>query len=688
MIQIQSRHDLGPVTLLYWTDEQGHIGLSLIQKGESRPFAQKNQFIEPLVQVHVRGDAYPGAYSNGHTLSGSPSAYRFTFLSQEAADTSVITLLKDDKGHKIRHLALWEEGWEAIVMRSEFINETDQPVILEDLSSFCIGGMTPFEPGDAPGVLVRHLYQSAWSAEGRLLSDPLERLNLEPSWSGHGVRVEKISQVGSMPVRGHFPFEAVEDVKNHVVWAAQLAINSSWQIELKRKDDTASLYGGLGDFDTAHWCKEIAPGASFLSPEAYVTVVNGDLTDACQSLLTIQKSRNTLMPKELPLLFNEYCTTWGVPSDENLSRILEKIRGKGFDCLVMDAGWFSEGDVQWFENGGDWNVCKELFPHGLKDLVDRIHQAGMKAGIWFEWEDAAYKAKVRKHTDWMLHRHGHILEESGKQYLDLQNPEVIAYLDEKVIGLLKANGFDYIKVDYNGTIGIGCDGAESLGEGLRRNMEASKGYFRRMKEKLPELMIENCSSGGHRLEPSMMEVSTMASFSDAHECPEIPVIAADLHNLILAGQSQIWAVLRKEDSLKRLTYSLTAAMLGVMCLSGDIYDLSQEQEDQVYRGTSFYKQVSGVIRDGRSRVYRDGITSYRHLTGWQAVVRTSEDQRSCLVVAHRFAADDPVRIQVPVSPAFSICSTYGDGSETVDLQSGILTLTLPEDFSGVAILLQ
>lgn len=45
---------------------------------------------------------------------------------------------------------------------------------------------------------------------------------------------------------------------------------------------------------------------------------------------------------------------------------------------------------------------------------------------------------------------------------------VEGYLTNKVIGTLKKYEFDYMKIDYNDTIGLGSDGAESLGEGLRK----------------------------------------------------------------------------------------------------------------------------------------------------------------------------------------------------------------------------
>ncbi len=157
---------------------------------------------------------------------------------------------------------------------------------------------------------------------------------------------------------------------------------------------------------------------------------------------------------------------------------------------------------------------------------------------------------------------------------------------------------------------------DSLGEGLRQNMQAMLGFFRRMRKKIPNLWIENCSSGGHRLEPSLMGVTDMASFSDAHECDEIPIIAAQLHRLILPGQSQIWAALRAKDSIRRINYSLINTFLGVMCISGDVWELSEEQWAKVDEGISFFKEVRDIIRDGISTFHGEVSESWRHPEGW------------------------------------------------------------------------
>lgn len=304
------------------------------------------------------------------------------------------------------------------------------------------------------------------------------------------------------------------------------------------------------------------------------------------------------------------------------------------------------------------NVSQELFPDGLLRTTQAIRDCGMKPGIWFEIENVGEAAEQYRNEAHLLKRDGVVLTTSMRRFFDMRDSWVQDYLTEKVIGTLKTYGFEYMKVDYNDTIGIGCDGAESPGEGLRQNMCASLDFIEKVKREVPGIILENCASGGHRLEPLMMSRMSMASFSDAHECEEIPVIAANLHRVILPRQSQIWAVIRREDSLKRIAYSVANTFLGRMCISGDVTELTGSQWDVIDRGIAFYKKIAGVIKHGTTFYYGSRITSYRNLRGWQGILRVS-DTGEAYAVFHIFTKEeDAVRIPLPGGREWKVEDSY------------------------------
>ena len=683
MMKKYSEYLFGDILVQYRLNDADEMSLSVVPAVLKDRVLEKPHKPGPLAELHARGDRLPDGYGNGHTLAGTS---HLKFISQVLEGDTVVTTVGDGSGRTVYHRLRYEEGLQALRVSTVFENTGDAPVVLNLLSSLNLGGITPFTEGDASGALYLHRILSMWSAEGRLKTESIEEAMLEPSWSGHALRLVKFGQLGSMPVRGYFPFAAVEDRKAGVTWAVQLACPTSWQIELRRKDDCLNLMAALPDEDYGRWAKKILPGESFETPEAYLTVGIGGVDEVSQRLLTVHRKNMPHPDAKLPVMFNEYCTTWGNPSHENLREIVRVLKGRGMEYLVIDAGWYRKPGIGWSECGGDWiPEEKEMFPDGLKATADMIRENGMKPGIWFEAETAAPLSDLFQQRDLLLTRDGTVIDTGGRRFLDLRKEEAQAYLDERVTGLLARCGFSYIKVDYNDCIGIGCDDPDSLGEGLRRNGEGTLRFFRRMREALPELVIENCSSGGHRLEPAMMAVSDMASFSDAHECAEIPIIAAALHRVILPAQSQIWAVLRKDDSIRRINYSLINTFLGVMCLSGDVTRFSKAQWEKVGEGTDFYRAVRHVIRDGVSAFYGQVSESWRHPEGWQAVVRRAGDET--LAVIHSFGGGFPDRVELPVQ-AEKILRVMDSENNEVRLQDGCLCVELKAPFEAVAVYLK
>ena len=678
-----SEYRFGDMLAAWWLDEKNHMGMTLIPAEMKDRVREHSHTLEGLVQIHARGDQLPNGYGNGSTLATTTATDALHFVSQKKDGNTVVTELADATGRTVFHTLKWEEGLEALRVSVRFENRTEKPVTLDLISSLNLGGITPFAEDDAPGTLLLHRAGSAWSAEGRLITESIEEAMLERSWTGHALRIAKFGQVGSMPVRGWFPFAAVEDTANNVTWAMQIACPSSWQMEIRRKDDRLNMMASLPDEDFGQWAKTVAPGESFETPEAYVTVGRGGVDRVSQRLLTVHRANMPRPEHELPVLFNEYCTTWGDPSHENLVKIADRLQGHGIDFLVIDAGWYRREGTGWADSSGDWiPEEKTMFPEGLKATADMIRAHGMIPGLWFEPETCGKDSDLFRQEEMLLTRSGTVIDTDNRRFLDLRKAEVQKYLDERVIGLLKRCGFGYTKIDYNDCIGTGCDDPDSLGEGLRQNMQGTLEFFRRMRKEIPEIWIENCSSGGHRLEPSLMGASDMASFSDAHECVEIPIIAAQLQRLILPGQSQIWAVLRAGDSLRRINYSLVNTFLGVMCLSGDVADLSGEQWTRVDEGIRFFKAVRGIIQDGVSAFHGQVSRSWRHPEGWQAVCRTAG--RETLTVIHTFGGEFPGQVSLPVSGS-RILRVMDSEESRITLENGMLTVEMKAPFEAIAI---
>ena len=698
--EVLQEYKLGDMVARYLINRDSmQVGFQLLPENVSQEnIVTDNCFMESLIQYKLTGDIYNEAYAGGCSMRNGESVRKLKFSEQTdesiGEQLQVNTIMMDEDGHRLIHHLVWLKNMPYVRISCTFENQSKTNCCLEMFESFSLGGLSPYMQGDGNGTLWLHRVRSVWSQEGRHEAIPVEDLQLEPAWDPHAVRCERFGQAGSMPVNRFFPFAAIEDRKNHVFWGAQIAHPASWQMEVYRKDNGLALSGGLADRELGHWMKNVEPGKNFTTPEAIVSTAHTDSFDIFTGRLTTAGLVEGFLKapeseQDLPIVFNEYCTTWGNPSHENICEIVDAIKGKGFKYFVIDCGWYKENGIPWDIGMGDYEVSKELFPGGMEKTVQVIKDAGMVPGIWFEIENVGSASRAYHLTEHLLHKDHAVLTTYFRRFWDMQDTWVDEYLTDKVIGTLKKYGFGYMKIDYNETIGIGCDGAESPGEGLRKNMEASVSFFEKIKEEVPGIVLENCASGGHRLEPKLMSVMSMASFSDAHECEEIPIIAANLHRVIHPAQSQIWAVIRQDDSLKRIAYSISNTFLGRMCISGDVTQLAPEKWNLIEQGISFYGKIKDIIKEGQSYRYGPKIKSARHPEGWQALLRVGKNKQAYVVI-HVFGGELPevIEIELPEGIPDHIRQIYAHQEMEVSIKDRKLYYRPSENKSAVTLWLE
>ncbi|MEE0866902.1 MAG: glycoside hydrolase family 36 protein [Clostridia bacterium] len=686
-------------TLVRYTvmDNSGKVFLSLVPDGAPEPPKDNFNSYKTDSQFADCYDWFPGAlcyvqlshhcrspYAGGCKLGQSYDDLKFKSqeCTEEAGKTIISTLMEAPEGYEVIHKLTHYHGEEGFEVQCTFVNNTGKSVNLEMISSAALDGLSPYCRDDSSKNLVIHLFKSGWATEGKHMTYTLPELNLEKAWGGNFSNY-KIGTRGSRATAEYFPYAAAEDKACGVMWGMQLYCSSTWQMEFSRMGTDISFTGGLGDVYFGNWFKTVKNGESFSAPKALIAAVKGDISELSDIFLKMRARDVDAYGEEgMPIIFNEWCTSWGHPSHDKNLELADKLQNTKVKYLVMDAGWF--------DATGDWNYKRDLFPNGMKAYADAVRDKGFVPGVWMEFECTSENSKhfLPEFDDMHLKHDGSVIvgqvNKSGREsFWDLRNPKANEFLEEKVISFLKDNGIGYLKVDYNADIQSVCDGAESGGEGLRLHMEAVREFFRKIKREIPDIVIENCSSGGMRLEPAMMSVTAMCSFSDAHECFEFPIIAANLHYLIPPRQSQIWCVLKPEFNADRYAYTISAGFLGRICWSGNIAGLSEEQMGEIYKAEEFYESVSDIIKHGKSVVYRtEPSINFRYPEGTQAVIRYSDDGERALLVYHCF--NNPKELVISSNGNWEIEKCLYNGA--VSVQDNIRISETKEVFGNVVLL--
>ena len=365
--EVLQEYKLGDMVAKYLIDRDSmQVGFQLLpEKVSQENIITDNCFMESLIQYKLTGDIYNEAYAGGCSMRNSESVRKLKFSEQTdesiGEQLQVNTIMMDEDGHRLIHHLVWLKNMPYVRISCTFENQSKRDCCLEMFESFSLGGLSPYMQGDGNGTLWLHRVRSVWSQEGRHETIPVEDLQLEPAWDPHAVRCERFGQAGSMPVNRFFPFAAIEDRKNHIFWGAQIAHPASWQMEVYRKDNGLALSGGLADRELGHWMKHVEPGKNFTTPEAIVSTAQTDSFDIFTGRLTTAGLVEGFLKapeseQDLPIVFNEYCTTWGNPSHENICEIVDAIKGKGFKYFVIDCGWYKENGIPWDIGMGDKEV--------------------------------------------------------------------------------------------------------------------------------------------------------------------------------------------------------------------------------------------------------------------------------------------------------------------------------------------
>lgn len=183
----------------------------------------------------------------------------------------------------------------------------------------------------------------------------------------------------------------------------------------------------------------------------------------------------------------------------------------GVEYLWIDAGWF-EG--RWPNGVGNWFIRKDGFPNGIRPVSEAIKQMGMKGLIlWFEPERVYQGTWLdREHPDWVLR-----LPNNPNGLLNLGNEEARQWLTEHISGMIEREGISVYRQDFNmDSLPFWRSADEPDRQGITeiRHIEGLYAFWDELLKRHPDLLIDNCASGGRRIDLETVSRSVVLWRSD------------------------------------------------------------------------------------------------------------------------------------------------------------------------------
>jgi alpha-galactosidase len=556
-----------------------------------------------LVEVQVSGENQDDHHGLKHTRTNPGFLLEYRMhkdYRNEFGRKLEITLEKDGLS-VISHIQFYD-GIMVISSWTEIKNNSSREKGLEYVSSFALTGIEKEGNRSWEKKCLLYIPHNTWCGELQWRKYTLPELGLNPVNKWSSLKRVSIGSTGTWSTAEYLPMGCFQNTDSELTLLWQIEHNGSWHWEVS--DQAGHLYlqlSGPSEIEGG-WFKKLKPGESFITVPAAVAMVFGGFEKAAREMTKYRRRirRSNEDNINLPVIFNDFANCLnGDPTTEKLIPLIDAAAKIGCEYFCIDAGWYSDGE--WWDGVGEWKPSNIRFPKGIKEPLGYIKSKGMIPGLWLEIEVMGINCPLAKilPDDWFFTRHGRRVIDHSRYQLDFRNPEVRKYADNVVKRLVTEYGAGYIKMDYNINAGIGTEtNSDSFGDGLLEHNRAYISWLKGLFEKYPGLVIENCGSGGMRMDYAMLKQYSIQSISDQSHYEKNALISAAAPTALTPEQSAVWSYPLKNADKEEVVFNMVNAMLQRVHQSGNITELSEESLQLVKEGIECYKNIRKDIPSG------------------------------------------------------------------------------------------
>jgi alpha-galactosidase len=327
---------------------------------------------------------------------------------------------------------------------------------------------------------------------------------------------------------------------------------------------------------------------------------------------------------------------------------MDRAAALGVELFVMDAGWYQgageTGDFDFDSGLGTWAEDSDRFPSGLASLSDYAHGVGMKFGLWVEPERVALSTVDKPgltRESWLATRDGDYGALSAA-LICLTHPEARQWVLDRLIALIDRVRPDYLKWDNNFWINCNRPGhGHGLADGNFTQVQSLYTILDALRRRYPDLLIENVSGGGARIDFGMLAYTDTA-WMDDRTAPS-SLVRHNLEGLTFAfPPAYLLSFLIDADGepiagaadLPLLSRSRAAGVFGLTYRSALLDDDTAARLAEQIRQ---YKTYRGTIATANASLLSDQAPVDE--TSWDVIQEVADGGRSALIFAFKGSAD-------------------------------------------------
>jgi alpha-galactosidase len=448
------------------------------------------------------------------------------------------------------------------------------------------------------------------------------------------------------------PFVMIDNGRDE--WFGGAQWSGMWRITCTRVDSAIEVVLEYPDVTTT-----VTEGSDALeTPHSFVGSASGGPAAVSGALRGFLTTGVRLGRPLFPLITYNTWYQYGTRIDEpTMLDEIDRTASLGMELFVLDAGWYpGAGTLGFsdFETGlGTWAVDPQRFPNGLRALADRAHARGVKFGLWFEpgrvsLDTVGLPGLAR--AEWLAQHDGvNVTPTSGQ--LCYGSRAARDWVRQKLFAMIDDVQPDYLKWDNNAWINCNHTGHDhGAGDGNFAQVQGLYAILESLRERYPNLLIENVADGGSRIDFGILRYSD-AAWMDDRTSPPVHVrhnlegisalfppgyllsFVLDETNNPLAGASDPIAAIR-------------SAMFGVLGFAYRSPGLRSWLSDLFVQAITDYRGFRDILQDADAILLSEQAPSADG-SDWDAVEALNASTGDAVLFAFRQPdANDRVRLRL------------------------------------------
>lgn len=347
---------------------------------------------------------------------------------------------------------------------------------------------------------------------------------------------KEYSSTGGRSSDGKAPFFNIH--KNGKGYIFAIGWTGQWKCSIQRGNDDITFRSKIEDTFF-----RLMPGEKIRTSSIVIMPYECDAIDSHNKWRRLVKEHFSLIGKDGRDLNGPLCAgIWGGMKSSSVMERIDKIKSNGlpFEYIWMDAGWYGidtkptpdefEGD--WAYHTGDWRISSLIHPERLKNVTKDTHDAGMKFLLWFEPERVLNTTPIAiEHPEYFLSSDDAY---DNNRLLNLGNEKAWQYCFDTISGLIEELQIDCYRQDFNFPplpYWRKNDAPDRKGISEIKHINGLYRLWDKLLEKFPSLIIDNCASGGRRIDIETLRRSIPLWRSDL-QCPaDYDIEGSQCHNL-------------------------------------------------------------------------------------------------------------------------------------------------------------